>query len=588
MKKVLKNLRNLEKLFSDCGMTGLDFVSMNIGYDGKVYFLFSSKIPDRIDGMFVDTVANAEYSALVVTPSWESGTVEETERLDFGKHRMNFHFIRPVPDGSFLLLGSRCECSKTHGPEKNAVFVDIKGNVLREFTFGDGIADCIVRDDGIIITSYFDEGVFGNYGWKDPIGYSGVCAWTTDGEIIWRADSGIVDCYAVNTDEDGNLWYYFYMPFLLVRTDFKTEKEVNPRIKGADRFAVISNGRFLIMDGGYDDQNSLFVSRITGSRIRNKEKLEFVREDGTAVPAEPKVFCGTKAIVMTEDGEICFADFGKIVWSGYWSEDAEMSENVYRNDSEREETQKYEGIYTPEEIELNKRLYRECSEEDIDFEIVEDLLKQGADPLGGTEPYGWDLLNHVYEELVLDSRESDIDLPKITELFLKYGMDVDNPRIPYDGSDSINPLWSFTFIPNENSIKALKMLLDHGLSAASFAEFWDHSLSDLCNVECGDPENNAHWNHECVWAFKMILLGSSYDHVLSNDSELRYVVCCSYNSNDIHLFRDWDDFEYHFDTSRCPKMPKLLGSIIHIYSKKTGEEVWRIGVGKTAQEALSK
>ena len=39
MKKVLKNLRNLKDLFSDCGMTGLDFVSMNIGYDGKVYFL---------------------------------------------------------------------------------------------------------------------------------------------------------------------------------------------------------------------------------------------------------------------------------------------------------------------------------------------------------------------------------------------------------------------------------------------------------------------------------------------------------------------------------------------------------------------
>ena len=84
----------------------------------------------------------------------------------------------------------------------------------------------------------------------------------------------------------------------------------------------------------------------------------------------------------------------------------------------------------------------------------------------------------------------------------------------------------------------------------------------------------------------MILLGASYDHILSNDSDLRYFVCCSHNTNDIHMFRDWDDFEYHFDTSHCKKWPELLGSIIHIYSKKTGEEVWRIGVGKTAQEAL--
>ena len=131
-------------------LKGFDYLSMSIGYDGKAYFLFSSKIPDRIDGMFVNTVANAEYTALVVTPSWESGELKKVERINFGRHVMNFRFLRPVPDGSFLLLGSRCMYSKKNGPEKNAVFIDREGNVLRAFTFGDGIADCIVRDDGLI------------------------------------------------------------------------------------------------------------------------------------------------------------------------------------------------------------------------------------------------------------------------------------------------------------------------------------------------------------------------------------------------------------------------------------------------------
>ena len=54
MKKTLKGLRNLEELFTEQGMAGLDYLSMSIGYDGKAYFLFSSKIPDRIDGMFVN------------------------------------------------------------------------------------------------------------------------------------------------------------------------------------------------------------------------------------------------------------------------------------------------------------------------------------------------------------------------------------------------------------------------------------------------------------------------------------------------------------------------------------------------------
>jgi hypothetical protein len=312
LKKILKNFRNLKELFTEQGMAGHDFVNMSIGYDGKAYFLFSSKIPARIDGMFVNTVANAEYTALAVTPSWESGAVEKVEKLNLGRHVMNFRFLRPVPDGSFLLLGSRCMYSKKNGPEKNAVFTDREGNVLRALTFGDGIADCIVRNDGLIITSYFDEGVIGNYGWEDPIGSCGLCAWTTDGRNIWRCDRDVLDCYAVNTDAEGNLWYYYYTDFLLVRTDFQTETEYDPEVEGASRFAVAGNGRFLIMDGGYDEEDSFYVSRINGNRIEDRSPLEFVRADGTPVPAAPEVFSGTKAIVLTGDGDICFTDFSEM------------------------------------------------------------------------------------------------------------------------------------------------------------------------------------------------------------------------------------------------------------------------------------
>jgi len=183
MEKTIRNLTSTVRLLEEQGVADLDYVSMDIGYDGRVYLLFSSAIPERINGMFVDTAANAEYTALILAPDWQSGAIEETEKLALGKHAMNFRFLRPVPDGSLLLLGSRCMYSEKDGPEKNAVFVDPEGNVLRELTFGDGIADCIVKADGTIITSYFDEGVMGNYGWKEPIGSSGLVAWTAEGEI---------------------------------------------------------------------------------------------------------------------------------------------------------------------------------------------------------------------------------------------------------------------------------------------------------------------------------------------------------------------------------------------------------------------
>ncbi len=309
MKKILKSPLNIRKMFTEYGVSGLDFVHVTIGYDGKVYCLFSSGIPERIDGMFVNTAADATYTALVITPAWESEAVCEAERLDLGKHSMNFRFICPVPDGSLLLLGSRCMYSKKNGPEKNAVFTDREGNVLRELTFGDGIADCIVRKDGIIITSYFDEGVLGNYGWEDPIGSCGLCAWTADGEMIWHSERDILDCYAINIDESGSLWYYYYTDFELVRTDFQNETAYDPDVEGADSLAVVENGSLLIMDGGYDDSGSYYVRRIAGERIGDPEPLVFVDEDGHPVPTDFVVWRGARALVFGENGEVFFAVF---------------------------------------------------------------------------------------------------------------------------------------------------------------------------------------------------------------------------------------------------------------------------------------
>ena len=247
----------------------------------------------------------------------------------------------------------------------------------------------------------------------------------------------------------------------------------------------------------------------------------------------------------------------------------------------------YIGTYTKEEIELNKKLYDECCKEVIDFAAVEELLKAGADPLGGAEAEGMDLLDHIYGDLVGGSQYNDsADLPRITELFLKYGMDIDKPKIPYDGHNSINPAWDFAFSTNENSIVALKMLLDNGLSADSFGLFWGHALCDFFHIECGDPQNDEFWNHECTWTFKMMLLGASYDHILSNDKELKDFLCCDYNNYDIYNFRNWDNFEYYFDASHCEKSPELYKSIIHIYEKVSGKEAWTIGVGTEGRKLL--
>lgn len=245
-----------------------------------------------------------------------------------------------------------------------------------------------------------------------------------------------------------------------------------------------------------------------------------------------------------------------------------MSKRPEEEAYEKEHTAQFEGLYTPEEVALNKELYSECMKVSPDFEKVEDLLRRGADPLGATAASGWGLLEHIYGEIIFDlsceiepgvKPGSEANLPKITELFVKYGMDVDHPKVPYDGDNSMNPLWVLAFLPNEFGTAALRILLDHGLSADSAAECWDHALFDHFNIVSYHPE-------EYTWVWKMIMLVASYERILSEDESVRHLTGPEHNKSDVRAFREWDGFEYEFLSDRD----------INIYEKKTGALYWRI------------
>jgi len=241
--------------------------------------------------------------------------------------------------------------------------------------------------------------------------------------------------------------------------------------------------------------------------------------------------------------------------------------------------ERYEGMYSEQEVELNKRLYEECIKESPDFALIEELLKMGADPMGPTAASGWGLMEHIYGEMLIDLKEiNSVHLPRLTELFLKYGMDVEKPRVPFDEDNSRPPMWDFAFLMNENTIYALEMLLDHGLSAAAAAEMWSHEVFDLINIGCGDLVNNESWNYECICFIKMLMLCASYEHVIENDEDLQGFIGCSYNDYDLRKFRKWDEFYCEFDTSHCPGRPEFYRSVVRIFEKASGKEVWKFGV----------
>lgn len=249
-------------------------VNISIGYNDAVYILLSEKIPDRINGMFIDTKANTNYYMIILTIDWFGGELLHQEYHELGKHMMNFHFIQPIKD-KILLLGARTYY-RVSGPEHNAVIVSEDGSVHCEMCLGDGIEDCIVMTDGRIVTSYFDEGVIGNHGWDIPIGHCGLIVWDELGNRRWESNHPICDCYAINIDEKEHLWFYYYTEFALVKTDFKKEIVFHPDIRGAFGFLLSKDSRHIIFNNGYNNYSEFTSALIRYDKIGSYERTDVI------------------------------------------------------------------------------------------------------------------------------------------------------------------------------------------------------------------------------------------------------------------------------------------------------------------------
>ncbi len=201
-----------------------DPLALGIGWDGAIYAAARRSAEDltvsRGLGIFPKSRLEQATDHLVVR--WEAGALRT---LVVPEHAVVANYVQPFPGGIVLAAG-RCYW-RPEGAEHNAVAFDWTGRELARFTLGDGIADLRVTREGTMWTSYFDEGVFGNYGWGDPgpppIGASGLVGFSTRGEVGFTYDpeaartDSVCDAYAMNVTADGDVWLYFYTDFPIVR-----------------------------------------------------------------------------------------------------------------------------------------------------------------------------------------------------------------------------------------------------------------------------------------------------------------------------------------------------------------------------------
>jgi hypothetical protein len=201
--------------------------------------------------------------------------------------------IQPLPGGRVLAVGARCRW-RPEGPDQNAVIYDSQGQIEASGTVGDGVQHVMTTPSGQIWIGYFDEGIFGNYGWgspgPEPLGVWGLVRFNSDFDRTWQfttdAAPRIDDCYALNVIGEG-AWTCYYSDFPIVRI---SDEKVRPWTNSVTRSAaiVVGGSNVALVGGGRDDRSRYVVGPLGQDSFEATRTAQVVLPDGSPLPGNAR------------------------------------------------------------------------------------------------------------------------------------------------------------------------------------------------------------------------------------------------------------------------------------------------------------
>jgi hypothetical protein len=268
-----------------------ELVALNVGPDAQLYAVIALRQLDY-------RIATSGASFAKIKPDTPQTyrviafhDAELTLDLAIAHERFNIHDIQPLPNNELLLVCCRSYYKGPDDFDKNGRVYASNGQLVREILLGDGIQSVQATSDGVIWTSFVDEGVFGNYGWSTPVGASGLVAWDSLGRKLYEfqpADGldSICDCYALNVESDSSTWLYYYTEFPLVQLqDQRITSHWATPLGGSGAFAVWRD--FALFTGGYHRQDDLHLFELgRNGRINQVAELTATDEGGEPINAE--------------------------------------------------------------------------------------------------------------------------------------------------------------------------------------------------------------------------------------------------------------------------------------------------------------
>ncbi len=303
-----------------------DLVYLGVGYDDRLVVATSSANPDRTYAgrdespgfaSFPHSMATERYRVEVLTLdanlTTSTRTIEEVP--------VAHPFVQPAPDGSVLLVGARARYADGQA-EENAWLISPGGSIVSSFCAGDGIQSVQVDGSGRVWVGYFDEGVFGNFGWGSadsppPLGQPGLVCWSITGERLYDYSpppgfGPIDDCYAMSVGGD-ELWTCYYSDFPVVRVGRGfSVTGWTCGISGAHAMAVGDDGRVGLIGGYHGLSDRLVVAELGDGETTRSTTCQLVMPSGRDLPSNARLVARGRYVNALIDQQWLRVDIGDV------------------------------------------------------------------------------------------------------------------------------------------------------------------------------------------------------------------------------------------------------------------------------------
>ena len=214
---------------------------------------------------------------------------EGTRSIDIPPLDISFPHVELFPDGRVLVAGARCAWRGPDDFDRNGAIFDPRTGEVRRVLLGDGIADVAVDEAGRIWASYFDEGVFGNFGWGIPgpsgPGAGGLVCFDATGQQLWRFNRDdskalIDDCYAMHATRR-LISVFFYSDFKVCEVGMDFAQTFYEPTDLAGSHAIAASSKAFLLSSQYDEPtDTMHLVLRKGDQLTARRQVTALVPDG--------------------------------------------------------------------------------------------------------------------------------------------------------------------------------------------------------------------------------------------------------------------------------------------------------------------